>query len=593
MNKSIKKHLFFLIIIYAIIFISSLFIGRYAISIKSFFYLNNQDLQLEKNIILNLRLPRAIVATLAGISLSLSGLIYQETFQNDLVSPDLLGVSSGAGVGASIAIVFGLSNFFIAIFSFTFGIFTVILTVLISNVFRSKNNITLILSGIIVGGFMSSILTTIKYFVNPETQLSTIVYWLMGSFANVTYNNIAFMLPVVLILFVILMCISHRINLIALGKEETETKGVNYILYRNIIIAIATMLTATTVSCCGTIGWIGLIIPHIVKSMVGRDVNKTLPLCAVTGATFTLITDIIARSITQSEIPISAITGILGAVILTIILINQNNERINVSTIKKEDTKLVFNEALDKNIDKHFVVAKINKIIDNSNNSIMRIENIYFRYNKKMDYILKNISLDIYENKILLLYGANGSGKTTLLKIISGILKPIYGKVLIKYDNSEFDINKMSLINRSKIISYVKQNFSNINNILVKDYLILGMVNELKFYEKPTQEQIQRVEKYATELNITKLLDKKFFEISGGEKQLVVLCQSLLQNANILILDEPTSALDSDNQELVINILLRLVKEYNKTIVFSTHNKSHKNINGCIVKTLKDGCLFN
>ena len=141
MNKSIKKYLFFLIIIYAIIFISSLFIGRYAISVKSFFNLNNQDLQLEKNIILNLRLPRAIVATLAGISLSLSGLIYQETFQNDLVSPDLLGVSSGAGVGASIAIVFGLSNFFIAIFSFTFGIFTVILTVLISNVFRSKNNI--------------------------------------------------------------------------------------------------------------------------------------------------------------------------------------------------------------------------------------------------------------------------------------------------------------------------------------------------------------------------------------------------------------------------------------------------------------------
>ena len=589
MNKSIKKLLFFSIIVYTIIFVFSLFIGRYLISIKSIISFSIHDVQLEKSIILNLRLPRAIIATLAGISLSLSGLIYQEIFQNDLVSPDLLGVSSGAGVGASVAIVFGLSNFSISLFSFIFGIVTVLLTVLISSAFRNKNNITLILSGIIVGGFMSSILTAIKYFVNPETQLSTIVYWLMGSFANVTYNNIIYVFPVVLILFIILLLISHRINLVALGKEETETKGINYIWYRNLIIVIATILTAITVSSCGTISWIGLIIPHIVKSVIGRDVNKTLPLCAVFGAIFTLITDILSRSLTQSEIPISAITGIFGSIIFTIVLINNsiimNNKKMFLPTTDDKNSNNVRNSESDS-----YVSMDVNQ--DNTAKRIIKIENISFRYSKQSEYKLNNISFDVYKNQILLLYGANGSGKTTLLKIIAGILEPTVGRVLIRNENKDFNIHQMTLLERSRIISYVKQDYSNINNILVKDYLILSMINELKFYEKPTIEQINKVIKYASELNITKLLDKKFFEISGGEKQLVVICQSLLQDSEILILDEPTAALDSDNQELVINTILKLVDEYNKTIILSTHYKNYKNIIGCVVKTINGGNMY-
>ena len=589
MDKSIKKLLFFSIIVYTIIFVFSLFIGRYLISIKSIISFSIHDVQLEKSIILNLRLPRAIIATLAGISLSLSGLIYQEIFQNDLVSPDLLGVSSGAGVGASVAIVFGLSNFSISLFSFIFGIVTVLLTVLISSAFRNKNNITLILSGIIVGGFMSSILTAIKYFVNPETQLSTIVYWLMGSFANVTYNNIIYVFPVVLILFIILLLISHRINLVALGKEETETKGINYIWYRNLIIVIATILTAITVSSCGTISWIGLIIPHIVKSVIGRDVNKTLPLCAVFGAIFTLITDILSRSLTQSEIPISAITGIFGSIIFTIVLINNsiimNNKKMFLPTTDDKNSNNVGNSERDS-----YVSMDVSQ--DDTAKRIIKIENISFRYSKQSEYKLNNISFDVYKNQILLLYGANGSGKTTLLKIIAGILEPTVGRVLIRNENKDFNIHQMTLLERSRIISYVKQDYSNINNILVKDYLILGMINELKFYEKPTIEQINKVIRYASELNITKLLDKKFFEISGGEKQLVVICQSLLQDSEILILDEPTAALDSDNQELVINTILKLVDEYNKTIILSTHYKNYKNIIGCVVKTINGGNMY-
>ena len=151
----------------------------------------------------------------------------------------------------------------------------------------------------------------------------------------------------------------------------------------------------------------------------------------------------------------------------------------------------------------------------------------------------------------------------------------------------------MDLIEKSKIISYVKQNFSNVNNILVKDYLLLGMVNELKFYEKPTHDQFDRVYSYADRLNITRLLDKKFSEISGGEKQLVVICQSLLQNTEIMVLDEPTSSLDSDNEKIVMDTLVKLSKEYNKTLIIATRNQNFKNIEGCKIKTLKEGIVFN
>lgn len=593
-NKRIKIIIAFSIIIYVLVFVFSLFIGRYTINISNIINLNADNYILATNILFNLRLPRAILSSLAGMSLSLSGLIYQETFQNDLVSQDLLGVSSGAGVGASIAIVLGLSNYYIVSFSFILGIVTVLITVLISNVFKSKNNITLILSGIIVGSFMSSILAVIKYFVNPETQLSTIVYWLMGSFANVTYQNIIFVFPIVLVLFIILLLISHRINLIALGREETETKGINYIFYRNIIILIGTLLTAIIVSNCGTISWVGLIIPHIVKSIIGRDVNKALPLCAVFGATFMLITDMLSRTLTQSEIPISAITGIMGSIVFTIILINNSRKSYVVNNISNVKQNTILKTSVCKNTN---IEYQCNNYIGNNQkvknkdkilSTLIRLEGVCFKYNKYSDYVLNNISFDILENEMLLLYGANGSGKTTLLIIMAGIIEPTCGKVNIMKQGNLIDINKISLKEKSKHISYVKQDFANINNILIKDYLILGMVNELKFYQKPTIEQVEKVAKYAKELNISKFLDKKFFELSGGEKQLVVICQSLLQNSKILILDEPTSSLDSDNQELVISTLIKLVKNYNKTIILSTHNKEYKNIEGCSVYYLKN-----
>lgn len=322
-NKA-KTLIFFFValFIFIVVFTTALIVGRYNISISAFFKMlsNSSEYAMERSIVLNLRLPRTIIAALTGIALSLSGLLYQETFQNKLVSPDLLGVSSGAGVGAALAIILGLSSVFVSLFAFIFGVATVIITLFIAKVFRNKSSMILVLSGIIVGGLMSAILSFIKYLADAETTLSSITYWLMGSFENSVMADVWVLLPIVAVCTVITVLLSWRINIVALGREEAQTRGINYRLYRTLIIGIATLLTASSVAFAGTISWIGLVVPHIVRNIVGRNTKHTIPLSITFGAIFMILADIISRCFTSSEIPLSAVTGFFGTIIFVVIL---------------------------------------------------------------------------------------------------------------------------------------------------------------------------------------------------------------------------------------------------------------------------------
>ena len=329
MNEKVLKRrtlISFLISIVAfiVIFALALMLGRYRIGIGDFFkavFTDDYALNTQRSIIINLRLPRTIMATFVGIGLSLAGLLYQETFRNKLVSPDLLGVSTGASVGAALAIVLGLSSALISVFAFLMGLLTVFVTVMISKLFRNGSSTILLLSGIIVGGFMSAILSMIKYFSNDITTLASITYWLMGSFESANMGRDYILMGAVVVCVIVLLLISHPINLVNQGKAEAQTKGINYNFYRGLIIVLSTILTAISVCFCGTISWIGLVIPHIVRLLAGRDAKRTIPLCATFGSTFMILVDIMSRTFTDSEIPLSAVTGLLGTVIFVAILI--------------------------------------------------------------------------------------------------------------------------------------------------------------------------------------------------------------------------------------------------------------------------------
>lgn len=312
------------IAVFVIIFALALMLGRYKIGIGDFFkaiFTDDSSLDTQRSIITNLRFPRTIMAAFVGIGLSLSGLLYQETFRNKLVSPDLLGVSTGASVGAALAIVLGLSSALISIFAFVIGLLTVFATMLISKLFRNGSSTILLLSGIIVGGFMSAILSMIKYFSSDITTLASITYWLMGSFESADMNRNYILMGVVVVCVIVLLLISHPINLVNQGKAEAQTKGINYNFYRGLIIVLSTVLTAISVCFCGTISWIGLVIPHIVRLLAGRDAKRTIPLCITFGGTFTILVDILSRTFTDSEIPLSAVTGLIGTLIFVVILI--------------------------------------------------------------------------------------------------------------------------------------------------------------------------------------------------------------------------------------------------------------------------------
>lgn len=313
---------------------AALVVGRYPISLTALVEIIKGDTHnyvVEMSIIKNLRIPRTIVAVLVGISLSLSGLVYQEAFQNKLVSPDFLGVSSGASVGAALAIILGLSAWYISLFAFVLGMIAMILTLFFASIISKQSPAILVLAGIVVSSLMSALISIMKYVAPSEIILADITFWLMGSFASSTSEVISILLPVVIIGTGILYVMRWKINIVGQGMFEAQSQGLHYRRYLIFIIIIATILTATSVAFAGVIGWIGLIVPHIIRFLVGKNTKHTIPLTILFGAIFAVIADVFSRSFTSSEIPISAITGILGTLIFGITLYANRRKNYEVT----------------------------------------------------------------------------------------------------------------------------------------------------------------------------------------------------------------------------------------------------------------------
>lgn len=335
MNKVYRKEkqrfialLISLICVLLLAFILSMCIGRYEISISDTFrYLFGQQIEdISFKVLNNLRLPRTLVAICVGASLALSGTIYQSIFNNKLVSPDILGVSSGASVGACLGILVGFSTGIISLFAFAFGFITVLLTLLISKAFKNKSNFIIILCGLAVGGLMSSLVGLMKYLADNEMKLAEMTFWLLGDLSKVTIKDFWVAMPITIIGSLITIILSWRMNIISLGRKESKALGINYNASTIVLIVVATILTAVSVSISGTIGWIGLVIPNLVRLIIGSDNKKVVPVSILFGAIFMVLCDMLARSLAPNEIPLSVITGILGTPIFLISIFKRRKE---------------------------------------------------------------------------------------------------------------------------------------------------------------------------------------------------------------------------------------------------------------------------
>jgi iron complex transport system permease protein len=267
----------------------------------------------EENVIYQIRLPRVIAAVLVGAGLSVAGAAYQGLFKNPLVSPDILGVASGAGFGAALAILLSWNMMMIQISAFGFGILAVSVTYMLSRFYRTTPTLILVLSGIIVGAFFTALISLTKYVADPYEKLPAITFWLMGSLAAVRYSDIVMVAPLFLLATAALLLIRWRINLLAVGDDEARALGIDTKRMAQVIILCSTLITASAVCIAGIIGWVGLVVPHLGRMLVGPDYTRLLPVCLLLGACYMLIIDDLARMLTNAEIPLGILTAIIGA----------------------------------------------------------------------------------------------------------------------------------------------------------------------------------------------------------------------------------------------------------------------------------------
>ncbi len=268
---------------------------------------------IKETVILKVRLPRILAAMLIGGGLSVSGAAFQGLFRNPLVSPYILGVASGAGFGAALGIVLWNRPFMIQSSAFLFGISAVAAAWFMSRFYKGSGSLVIVLAGVIVGAFFQSLLSLIKYVADPDDKLPVIIYWLMGSLASITMADLYTVLVPMTVCLFILMLIRWKLNVLSFGEEEARALGIEAGRLRIFVIVMVTIITASAVSVSGIIGWVGLVIPHLARMIVGPDYMKLIPTSLALGACYLVFIDGLARNISAAEIPLGILTATIGA----------------------------------------------------------------------------------------------------------------------------------------------------------------------------------------------------------------------------------------------------------------------------------------
>ncbi len=266
------------------------------------------------NVFWNIRLPRLLAGLCVGAALAAAGAAYQGVFRNPLVSPDVLGVSAGASLGAVLGIFLSLPVAAIQLFSFAGGLLAVAAVYLTGAAMRDRDPaLVLVLAGMAIGALIGAAIALVKILADPYDQLPAITYWLLGSLTAVSRGDLAAALPAFALGFAPLLLLRWRINLLSLGEEEARALGVDTRLLRPVLIAAATLVTAAAVSITGVVGWIGLVIPHIARMLVGPDYRLLLPVSMLLGAAYLVVVDLLARTIAPVETPLGILTAVVGA----------------------------------------------------------------------------------------------------------------------------------------------------------------------------------------------------------------------------------------------------------------------------------------
>ena len=299
----------------------SLAIGRYGIPVSRVVEIlvtrlltgDFSDLAVDERVVLLIRAPRVLTAVLAGAALGICGAALQGIFSNPLVGPQIIGVSNGAAFGGALGLLMFNAMGYTVVLAFVFGLVAIAMVYGLAYVAGRASILSLVLAGVVISALFSALVSAIKYLADPLDRLPAIVYWLLGSFATATYEKLAVLAPVALVAGCVLFGLRFRINILALGDEEARALGVSVDVVRWIVLIAVAFAVAATVSVSGVIGWVGLIIPHMARMLVGESNRLVLPASALLGGTYLLVVDNMARTLSPGEIPVGVITALVGA----------------------------------------------------------------------------------------------------------------------------------------------------------------------------------------------------------------------------------------------------------------------------------------
>ena len=322
--KQNRQITYFIIIALMIgVFVLSLKTGKYPLSFEEI--LSGDEMQ--RRVFFTLRLPRACVGLIAGIGLGISGIIYQTIFSNSLASPDMIGVSSGASVGAALAILFLVNKpIYITLFAFVGSMLAIILSLSISHISSMKGNATIILSGLVVHSLAQTILMMLKTIADPEKELAAIEYWIMGSLNAITLEQLPFMSLITIGCTILLILLYRQVMLLSLDEGEAKLLGVSVGKVRLLILLLATLIVASSVSVTGVISFVGLLAPHMARILTKNTKLSTLLLSGAIGGIILCSADILARTVADSELPVSVFTSLIGAPFLLMLIVNKGKK---------------------------------------------------------------------------------------------------------------------------------------------------------------------------------------------------------------------------------------------------------------------------
>jgi len=314
MTREKRSALWILALIPVGVFLVALFVGRYGIRIGETVYVLlglDGPSDVFRALILRVRLPRALAAACVGANLSVVGAGFQGLFRNPLVDSRILGVSSGAAFGAALALLFTSQGMVVQASAFAFAMVAIGLVMLVGMRFGSST-LVLVIGGILVGALFNSFLGLIKYVADPLSTLPAITYWLLGSLNATQWSDLPPLLTITGLGLSFFMLLRWRLNLLTVTDTEAMALGLRVRLIRSVIVAVGTLMVAASVALAGTIGWIGLVVPHVARAWVGPDHSKLIPASAALGATTLILLDTLARTALPSEIPLGVLTGLIG-----------------------------------------------------------------------------------------------------------------------------------------------------------------------------------------------------------------------------------------------------------------------------------------